>query len=169
MNATTYGPYPDPTLGITVHYTELSDGTTQTQVEYGLTPEERNAQAYPDNVNAWKSAKASALGMTLEEYDAAVSAQAASAPYTAKGERMEAARQRLIGEFRAYNGGRIASGEVTAEQVREFRKSTQAKEVLDSLRALDFLGAIDEINAMTEDLATQAFKDHWVAKITAEL
>ena len=84
--------FPDHLLGITVFY----DGTN-TRIKYNLTPEERNAQSHPANVDTYKAAKASELSMTAQEYDDAVTAAAALAPYSAKGERMEKSYQRLKG------------------------------------------------------------------------
>lgn len=161
-------PFPHPTLGITVHHMDgVPDGMNieNPRVEYHLTEAQYLALPYPDNVNAYKTAKAAELGMTLEEYDAAVQREVIQAPFSCKGMKMEANRTRLIGEFRAYNGGLIARDEATVEEIRAFRKSPEADEILDSLRALDFDDAVSLIQAWNHPLATSEFKAYWVAKI----
>lgn len=105
---------------------------------------------------------------TLAELNEA-NARAVSIPYAVAYSRREAAYQRLKAEFGAYNGGRVAAGECTAAEMGAFLDSAEAQSVFQSLRALNFAGAITKINAMTETLATQAFKDHWAAKVGAEL
>lgn len=158
-------PFTHPTLGVTIHVSVYDDGSSQIYKEYHLTPEERNALPWPDNENTWKANKAAELGMTLEDYEAAVAREVIQAPFSCKGMKMEANRNRLIGEFRAYNGGLIARGEATVEEVRAFRKSPEAAEILDSLRALDFDDAINLIQAWEHPLATDEFKAYWTAKI----
>lgn len=66
------------------------------------------------------------------------------------------------------NGGRVARGECTAAEMGAFLDSQEAQSVFASLRALNFTGAIAKIEAMTEPLATDAFKTYWVNKVSAE-
>lgn len=104
---------------------------------------------------------------TQTEIDEAA-VRAARSPYSVLYGRKEAAYQRLKAEFGSYNSGRVVAGECTAEELGAFLDSTEAQSVFQSLRALNFPAAAAKIAAMTEPLATEAFKAHWIAKVSAE-
>lgn len=141
--------YPQGDLGCTITIEEEISptpgtlGTPQVQWDAGKTP-------------------------TQEETDEAAS-RAARIPMAVIYGRRELAYQRLKSEFGAYNAARVISGECTSAEMGAFLDSSEAQGVFQSLRALNFPGAIIKINAMTETLATAEFKAHWVAKVTAEL